>query len=121
MFFGDRPRRSEMLSPNKIAPTNAVNDNPLITYRKWNSQANQSPGFFQRVSETRKGDRVSICAINRVEYLKIPFARNKLVAILPVSNRRSSARELNGEYPPLSATLAMLLAYPRTVPKTAAN
>jgi len=99
MFVGDRPRRSEMLSPNKIALTVAVSDKPPTTYRKWNRHANQFPGFLGGRFETRKGDRVSICAVNRVEYLKIPFARDKLVPVLHVINLRSTSRELDWEDP----------------------
>jgi hypothetical protein len=34
MFFGDWLQRREMLSPNKIARIDAINDNPPITYRE---------------------------------------------------------------------------------------
>jgi len=34
MFFGDWLQRREMLSPNKIALIDAINDNPPITYRE---------------------------------------------------------------------------------------
>jgi hypothetical protein len=38
MFFGDWLRRREMLSPNKVALFDAVNDNRPITFQKWNRQ-----------------------------------------------------------------------------------
>jgi fatty-acyl-CoA synthase len=36
MFFCDWLHRREMLSPNKIAPIDAINDGRPITYREWN-------------------------------------------------------------------------------------
>jgi len=39
MFFGDWLRWREMLSPNKPALIDAINDNQPITFRQWNGQA----------------------------------------------------------------------------------
>ena len=99
-----------MLSPNKVALIDAIpstefilskveglrtgNDNQPITYREWNQQANQLANFFRDGLGIRKGDRVSIYARNRVEYLDALFACNKLGAILHVINWRLAVREL---------------------------
>lgn len=94
MFFGDWLQRRDMLSPNKVACIDAINDNRPITYREWNQQANQLANFFRDGLGIRKGDRVSIYSGNRVEYLDALFACNKLGAILHVINWRLTAREL---------------------------
>lgn len=94
MFFGDWLQRREMLSPNKVALIDAINDNQPITYREWNQQANQLANFLQDGLGARKGDRVSIYAMNCVEYLDALFACNKLGAILHVCNWRLTTREL---------------------------
>ncbi len=110
MFFGDWLQRREMLSPNKVALIDAIpstefilskveglrtgNDNQPITYREWNQQTNQLANFFRDGLGVRKGDRVSIYAMNRVEYLDALFACNKLGAILHVINWRLTVREL---------------------------
>jgi fatty-acyl-CoA synthase len=94
VFFGDWLRRREMLSPSKVALINALNDNQPITYRQWNRQANQFANFLGDGLGIRKGDRVSIYALNRVEYLNALFACNKLGAILHVINWRLTVREL---------------------------
>jgi len=86
MFLGDWLQRREMLSPNKIALIDAINGNEPITYQEWNHQANQFANFFRDRLGRCKGDRVSICAMNRVAYLDALFACNKLGAILHVVN-----------------------------------
>jgi len=94
MFFGDWLRRREMLSPNNVALIDAINDNQSITYREWNRQANQFANFLRDGLGIRKGDRVSIYAMNRVEYLNALFACNKLGGILHVVNWRLKVREV---------------------------
>jgi fatty-acyl-CoA synthase len=94
MFYGDWLQRREMLSPNKVALIDAQNDNRPITYREWNRQANQFANFLGERLAIRKGDRVSIYAMNRVEYLDALFACNKLGAILHVINWRLTPAEL---------------------------
>ena len=96
MFFGDWLQRREMLSPNKIAFIDAIHDGRPITYREWNRQANRLANFFRGGLGIGKGDRVSIYAMNRVEYLDALFACNKLGAILHVLNWRLTVRELEG-------------------------
>ncbi len=82
MFFGDWLQRREMLSPNKVALIDAISDNQPITYREWNRQANQLANLLLDGRAICKSDRVSIYAMNRVEYLDALRARNKLGAIL---------------------------------------
>jgi fatty-acyl-CoA synthase len=94
MFFGDWLQRREMLSPNKIALIDAISDNQPITYWEWNPQANQLANFLLDRLGIRKSDRVSIYAMNRVEYLDALFACNKLGAILHVINWRLTTPEL---------------------------
>ena len=96
MFFGDWLQRREMLSPNKVALIDAISHNQPITYQEWSQQTNQLANFFRDGLEIRKGDRVSIYAMNRVEYLDALFACNKLGAILHVINWRLTVREREG-------------------------
>jgi fatty-acyl-CoA synthase len=96
MFYGDWLQRREMLSPNKVALIDAINGNRPITYREWNWQANQLANFLRESLTIQQGDRVSIYAMNRVEYLDALFACNKLGAILHVVNWRLPPRELEG-------------------------
>lgn len=94
MFFGDWLQRRELLSPGKIALIDALNGDRPITYREWNGQTNQLANFLRDGPGVRKGDRVSIYALNRVQYLDTLFACNKLGAILHVINWRLKVREL---------------------------
>jgi fatty-acyl-CoA synthase len=95
MFFGDWLQRREALSPGKVALYDALNEDQPITYQEWNRQANQLANFLRDGLGIRKGDRVSIYALNRVEYLNAIFACNKLGAILQVVNWRLKVRELD--------------------------
>jgi fatty-acyl-CoA synthase len=94
MFFGDWLQRREELSPDKVALIDAINGNRHITYRGWNRRTNQLANFLRDGLGIRKGDRVSIYAMNRIEYLNALFACNKLGAILHVINWRLKPREL---------------------------
>jgi fatty-acyl-CoA synthase len=94
VFFGDWLQRRASLSPNKVALIDALHDDQPITYQGWNRRANRLANFFRDGLGIRKGDRVSIYATNRVEYLDTLFACNKLGAILQVLNWRLTPREL---------------------------
>ena len=94
MFFGDWLQRRASLSPNKVALVDALHDDQPITYEGWNRRANRLANFFRDGLGIGKGDRVSIYAMNRVEYLDALFACNKLGAILQVLNWRLTPREL---------------------------
>jgi fatty-acyl-CoA synthase len=94
MFFGDWLQRRASLSPSKTALIDALHDDQPITYQEWNRRTNQLANFFRDGLGVCKGDRVSIYAMNRVEYLDALFACNKLGAILHVLNWRLTSREL---------------------------
>jgi fatty-acyl-CoA synthase len=94
MFYGDWLCRREWLSPNKVALIDAIHHNQNITYKEWNQRVNQLANFLRDGLGIRKGDRVSIYAMNRVEYLDTLFACNKLGSILQVINWRLTVREL---------------------------
>lgn len=94
MFYGDWLYRRELLSPNKVALIDAINHNQPITYIEWNQRVNQFAHFLFGELGIRKGERLSIYALNRVEYLDTLFACNKLGAILQVINWRLTVREL---------------------------
>jgi fatty-acyl-CoA synthase len=94
MFYGDWLFRRELLSPNKVALIDTINKNQFITYLEWNRRVNQFANFLYDGLGIRKGDRLSIYASNRVEYLDTLFACNKLGAILQVINWRLKTREL---------------------------
>jgi fatty-acyl-CoA synthase len=96
MFFGDWLQRRAMLSPSKVALIDAVNENRSITYNEWNRRANRLANFMYYCLEIRRGDRVGIYAMNRVEYLDALFACNKLGAILCVVNWRLHTHEIEG-------------------------
>ena len=93
MFFGDWLHRREMLSPNKIAIIDAINNEQEITYRQWNRRVNKMANFFREKLGVRKGDRISIYSTNRLEYMDALFACNKLGAILQVVNWRLKVEE----------------------------
>ena len=94
MFFGDWLQRREQLSPDRVALIDAVNGDQCITYLEWNRRANQLASFLRDGLGIGKGDRVSIYAMNRIEYLDALFACNKLGAVLHVLNWRLIPREL---------------------------
>jgi fatty-acyl-CoA synthase len=96
MFFGDWLHRRAMLSPEKVALIDAVNKDRLITYEEWNRRTNRLANYMYHGLGVRRGDRVSVYAMNRVEYLDALFACNKLGAILHVVNWRLQPHELEG-------------------------
>jgi fatty-acyl-CoA synthase len=94
MFFGDWLHRRELLSPNKVALIDALHDDQPLTYSEWNQRTNRLANFFRDKLGLQKGDRVSILAMNRVEYLDALFACNKIGAVFQVINWRLSPREM---------------------------
>jgi fatty-acyl-CoA synthase len=96
MFYGDWLHRRELLSPNKIALVDSENGDLEISYRQWNHRVNRMANFFLDKLGVKKGDRLSIYSRNRMEYLDLLFACNKLGAILQVINWRLSSREIQG-------------------------
>ena len=94
MFYGDWLYRREQLSPNDIALIDAEQGNQRISYRQWNARVNRMAHFFKHRLGIKKGDRLSIYSVNRVDYLDTIFACNKLGAILQVLNWRLTSGEL---------------------------
>src|SRR5205823_12766636 len=94
MYIGDWLARREMLSPNKVALYDEAHDFLPITYRQWNRAANRTAQFLCERCGVRKGDRVAVLAMNRVEYLDVWFACGKLGAILQNLNWRLTFHEL---------------------------
>ena len=94
MFYGDWLQRRAALSQSKVALIDAVNNDRPITYIDWNHRANRLADFMHGGLGIRKGDRVSVYSMNRVEYLDALFACNKLGAILQVVNWRLKPLEL---------------------------
>jgi len=78
MFYGDWLRRRELLSPNKLALIDAESGDLEITYRQWNCWVNRMANFFRQKLGAKKGDRISINSINRIEYLDVLFACDKV-------------------------------------------
>lgn len=94
MFYGDWLHRRALLSPHKIALIDAEKGDLEISYREWNARVNRMAHFFQEELGIKKGDRVSIYSVNRMEYVDALFACNKLGAILQVINWRLTIEEL---------------------------
>jgi fatty-acyl-CoA synthase len=70
MFFGDWLQRREMLSPNKVALIEAINNDQALTYRQWNHSTNRLAHYLRESLGVSKSDRVSIYASNRINYLE---------------------------------------------------
>ena len=94
MFVNNWLTRREMLTPNKTALIDTVNNNRRITYREWNRQVNRTAHFLREGLGVQKGDRVSVLAMNCVEYLDLWFACSKIGAILHLLNWRLTPHEL---------------------------
>jgi fatty-acyl-CoA synthase len=94
MFFGDWLYRRELLTPDNIALIDAENGDQQITYRQWNRRVNRLAHFLQTQWGIKKGDRISICSANSMEYLDFLFACNKLGAVLQVINWRLTTQEI---------------------------
>jgi len=94
MYIGDWLARREQLTPHKIALIDAMHGGRPITYRDWNRAANRTARLLREGFGVRKGDRMAVLAMNRVEYLDIWFACGKLGAILQNLNWRLTPYEL---------------------------
>src|SRR5512143_1972533 len=88
--------RREMLTPDKVALIDTLNNNRKITYREWNGAANRTANFLRERLGVNKGDRVAVLALNCVEYLDLWFACGKLGAIIQLLNWRLTPYELGG-------------------------
>ena len=107
MFYGDWLYRRELLSPNNTALIDADSGNQEITYRQWNRRVNQMANFLQARLDVGKGDRISIYSMNRMGYLDILFACNKLGAVLQVINWRLTVGELESIISEIDPTVVL--------------
>ncbi|MGH2541803.1 MAG: acyl-CoA synthetase [Ardenticatenaceae bacterium] len=96
MVIGDWLARRAMLTPNKVALVDTLDEGRQVTYREWNRAANRTANFLRERLGVRKGYRVAVLAKNSVAYLDIWFALGKLGAILQNLNWRLTASELGG-------------------------
>lgn len=93
MYIGDWLARRALLTPEKVALVDTITEHEL-TYRQWNGQVNRLSNWLRDAPGVRKGDRVAVLAMNRVEYLDIWFACGKLGAIVQNLNWRLTVPEL---------------------------
>lgn len=94
MHIGDWLARREMLTPEKIALIDTLNEGKEITYREWNRSANQTAHYLQNHLKVSKGDRVAILSMNCREYLDLWFALGKIGGVMQSLNWRLKSGEL---------------------------
>jgi fatty-acyl-CoA synthase len=94
MYIGDWLGRRAMLSPDRTALIDAARAYRPISYGEWSRAANRTAHFLAEHCGVRKGDRVAVLAINRVEYLDVWFACGMLGAIVQNLNWRLTPAEL---------------------------
>lgn len=80
------------LSPNRVALIEAATGR-RISYAEWNARANQAAHALQALG-LRKGDLLAVLSTNRVEYLDLLFACQKMGLILQALNFRLTVPEL---------------------------
>jgi fatty-acyl-CoA synthase len=96
MYVNNWLTRRGMLTPDKIAVIDMLNDGMPITYREWNQRANRTANFLREGLQVQKGDRIAVLAMNSVEYLDLWFACGKIGAIIQLLNWRLTPHELTG-------------------------
>ena len=82
------------LSPDRVALIEGPGG-PRVTFAEWNARANRTANLLRRCGVGR-GDRVSVLASNRSEYLDLFWAAAKTGAILHNLNWRLTVHELRG-------------------------
>lgn len=80
-------------SPNNIA-LKSVDDGAELSYSNFYNQINKTASLLKTSFEIEKGDRVAILSINRIEYVVLFFAIQKLGAIMLPLNYRLAVPEL---------------------------
>lgn len=80
------------LSPNRVALIDAATGR-RISYAEWNARANRAAHALQALG-LRKGDLLAILSTNRLEYLDLLFACQKVGVILQALNFRLAVPEL---------------------------
>ncbi len=93
MYIGDWLGKRDLLTPDRLALVDDATGS-RYTYRQLNERANRLANQLRHRFQVRKGDRITILAKNRIEYLDVFFATGKLGAILAPLNWRLVAREL---------------------------
>lgn len=95
MYIGDYLGRRALYTPEKLAIIDAGKSPALrLTFREFNTRANQLAHWLQSEAAIAKGDRVAILARDGVEHLDTFFACGKLGAIHTALNWRLHWREL---------------------------
>jgi len=92
-YTGDWLARRALLSPNTIALVDYATGERW-SYTAFNDHVNRLAESLRDRLGLRKGDRLSVLAANRPEYLALLFAVGKLGAILVPLNWRLTVREL---------------------------
>lgn len=83
--------RWSQLTPKKIAIFEGQKE---LSYKEFNSRINRLANALKNELKVKKGDRISVCTLNRIEFLEIWFASSKLGAILVPLNFRLAEEEL---------------------------
>ena len=95
MYIGDWLERGERYWPDSLAVVDAAKGpSGRFTYRTLNQRANRLAYYLRSTVGIHTGDRVSMLALNGVEYLDAFFACGKLGAVLVPFNWRSHWKEL---------------------------
>jgi fatty-acyl-CoA synthase len=92
-FTADWLARRALLSPDSIALVDYATGERW-TYAAFNERVNRLAEALRDRLQLRKGDRLSVLAANRPEYLDLLFAAGKLGVILAPLNWRLTVREL---------------------------
>src|SRR5690554_3461871 len=87
-------KRWAMYAPKKLA-LKSVEDGIELTYQAFNDSINRTAKYLAEKYTISKGDRVAIISINRIEYVVLFYAIQKLGAIMLPMNFRLTAPELS--------------------------
>lgn len=87
-------KRWAMYAPKKLA-LKSVEDGIELTYQAFNESINRTATYLAEKYAISKGDRVAIISINRIEYVVLFYAIQKLGAIMLPMNFRLTAPELS--------------------------
>lgn len=86
--------RRARLSPDRVGLVEGI-DGRRVTFAEWNARVNRTANLLRALGVGR-GDRVSVYASNRPEYLDLFWAAGKIGAILHNLNWRLTVHELSG-------------------------
>jgi fatty-acyl-CoA synthase len=91
-YVTDWLHKRAQLTPDRVALVEGLGG-PRITFREWNERVNRTATYLRSLG-VEKGDRVSVYASNRPEYLDLFWAAGKLGCILHNLNWRLTVHEL---------------------------